>query len=53
MIEVKRKQAAEVSATRLLTDEDFLAIEASLVRKQIEPAKKGIKRKLEEEVKTK
>lgn len=48
VIELKRKQAAEVSLTRILTDEDFKEIDDAVIRKQTEPPKRGMKRKLEE-----
>lgn len=48
VVELKRKQAAEVSVTRILTDEDFKEIDEAVIRKQTEPPKRGMKRKLEE-----
>lgn len=48
VVDLKRKQAAEVSVTRILTDEDFKEIDDAVIRKQTEPPKRGTKRKLEE-----
>ncbi|XP_054271250.1 protein SDA1 homolog [Macrosteles quadrilineatus] len=49
VVAMKKKQAAEASVMRILTDDDFKEIDAALIRKQIEAPKKGIKRKLEED----
>lgn len=43
----KKEKAAQVSVSRLLTDEDFKRIDAAQIRKQMHAAK-GIKRPLEE-----
>ncbi|XP_046669883.1 protein SDA1 homolog isoform X2 [Homalodisca vitripennis] len=47
-LELKKKQAAEVSVMRILTDDDFKEIDAALIRKQVEAPKKGVKRKMED-----
>lgn len=47
----KKKQAAEVSVGKFLTDEDFKRIEAAQLSKQISSlkTKAGVKRKAEDE----
>uniref|UniRef100_A0A1B6LCF6 Protein SDA1 n=1 Tax=Graphocephala atropunctata TaxID=36148 RepID=A0A1B6LCF6_9HEMI len=47
-LELKRKQATEVSVMRILTDDDFKEIDAAMIRKQVEAPKKGIKRKIDD-----
>uniref|UniRef100_A0A1B6FWD5 Protein SDA1 n=1 Tax=Cuerna arida TaxID=1464854 RepID=A0A1B6FWD5_9HEMI len=46
--ELKKKQAAEVSVMRILTDDDFKEIDAALIRKHVDAPKKGVKRKIED-----
>lgn len=57
LLEEKKRKAAEVTTTRLLTDEDFKRIDAAQIRKQMEAPRKGhpkgVKRPLEEEPKSK
>lgn len=58
VVEEKKRKAAEVTVTRLLTDEDFKRIDAAQIQKQMAiPNKKGhpkgVKRPLEEESKPK
>ncbi|XP_059490536.1 protein SDA1 homolog [Neocloeon triangulifer] len=48
-IEEKSKKAAEVCSMRILTDEDFKAIDAAQIRKQITVASKSRKRKIADE----
>lgn len=47
-IETKKELAKKVTLERILTDEDFKRIDLANVKKQVEYARKGIKRKLEE-----
>lgn len=51
-VETKKELAKKVTLDRILTDEDFKRIELANVRKQVEYAKKGVKRKLEESAST-
>lgn len=44
--EEKTKKAAEICNMRILTDEDFQAINAAQIRKQITVASKSRKRKM-------
>lgn len=57
LLEERKRKAAEVTVTRLLTDEDFKRIDAAQIRKQMEAPRKGhpkgVKRPLEEEPKSK
>lgn len=47
-VETKKELAKKVTLDRILTDEDFKRIDLANVKKQMEYAKKGVKRKLEE-----
>lgn len=47
-VETKKELAKKVTLDRILTDDDFKRIEMANVRKQVEYAKKGVKRKVEE-----
>lgn len=47
----KRELAKQVVLDRILTDEDFKRIEMANIKKQVQAAKKGAKRKAEEEFK--
>lgn len=51
-IETKKELAKKVTLDRILTDEDFKRIDLANVRKQVEYARKGVKRKPEETVPT-
>lgn len=57
LLEERKRKAAEVTVTRLLTDDDFKRIDAAQIRKQMVVPKKhnskGVKRPLEEEPKPK
>lgn len=57
LLEERKRKAAEVTVTRLLTDEDFKRIDAAQIQKQMAVPKKGhpkgVKRSLEEEPKPK
>lgn len=44
IINEKKQQAAILSVDRIFTDEDFERIDAALIRKQVESAKRGKKR---------
>lgn len=46
----KREMAKKVTLDRILTDEDFKRIDLENVKKQVQNAKKGTKRKLEDSV---
>lgn len=47
-IETKKELAKKVTLDRILTDEDFKRIDLANVKKQVEYARKGVKRKPEE-----
>ncbi|KAK4877569.1 hypothetical protein RN001_010075 [Aquatica leii] len=47
-IQTKKELAKKVTLERILTDEDFKRIELANIQKQVDPFKKGQKRKLEE-----
>ncbi|XP_039289526.1 protein SDA1 homolog [Nilaparvata lugens] len=48
----KKQQAAEISVNRILTDEDFLRIDAAQLKKKMESVKRGVKRPHEQDVST-
>ncbi|RZF32662.1 hypothetical protein LSTR_LSTR004090 [Laodelphax striatellus] len=48
----KKQQAAEISVNRILTDEDFLRIDAAQLKKKMEGVKRGLKRPHEQDVST-
>lgn len=48
-IETKKELAKKVTLDRILTDEDFKRIEVANIKKQVEYAKKGVKRKLDDD----
>lgn len=47
-IETKKELAKKVTLDRILTDEDFKRIELANLKKQVDYARKGVKRKLDE-----
>ncbi|KAF5298776.1 hypothetical protein FQR65_LT09645 [Abscondita terminalis] len=47
-LQTKRELAKKVTLERILTDEDFKRIKLANIQKQVDPYKKGQKRKLEE-----
>lgn len=51
-IETKKELAKKVTLDRILTDEDFKRIDLANIKKQVEYAKRGVKRKLEEAAST-
>ena len=50
VVEERRQKAAEVSLSRILTDKDFIRIDAAQVKKQLEVAKAQRKRKIADDL---